>query len=296
MRSSAEIPQDKIVTREVRPGLTVSFCDYVSRCDEPISVEVDSSLYFGIVARGMESSLKVNGATCFDIRPQCPVMLAFGERVDCMGEQKAGVRNTNMSVRMDLEFVRSLVNTYNAEVFDKILRRIEHDVSMHQLAQSCHFLTLVDSVLNCPFSDGLADIHLESCALALIAEVGRMLTDSQSCTETGDLMPRELERVQRVRELLEANIVNPLSLGELSREVGINPTTMSAHFRKVYGDTIFSFLRKNRLQMAQSMLRRRDIQISQVGYQVGFSNPAAFATAYRRHFGYPPSAEQRFAS
>ena len=65
MRSSAEIPQDKIVTREVRPGLTVSFCDYVSRCDEPISVEVDSSLYFGIVARGMESSLKVNGATCF---------------------------------------------------------------------------------------------------------------------------------------------------------------------------------------------------------------------------------------
>lgn len=296
MCSSAEMPQDKMVTREVRPGLTVSVCDYVSRCDEPIAVEVDSSLYFGVVARGVDSSLKVNGATCFNIRPQCPVMLAFGERVACMGEQKTGVRNTNMSVRMDLNFVRSLVNTYNAEVFDRVLRRIEHDVSMHPLPQSSHFLTLVDSVLNCPFSDGLADIHLESCALALIAEVGRMLTDTQDDPATGNLTAKELDRVRHVRELLEANIVNPLSLAELSRAVGINPTTMSAHFRKVYGDTIFSFLRKNRLQMAQSMLRKQDIQVSQVGYKVGFSNPAAFATAYRRHFGYPPSAEHRLAS
>lgn len=31
--------------------------------------------------------------------------------------------------------------------------------------------------------------------------------------------------------------------------------------------------------------------IADVSYSVGYTNAAAFATAYRKHFGYPPSQE-----
>lgn len=287
------MPGSKLLYRDVRPGLKVSICDFVCRRDDQIVVETEPSLYFGLMTEGACSTLNFNDGNKFQLRPLAPVLMAFGEKTSCAGKQRVCARCASIGVTMSLDFVESLAQEYSAEIFWEILEKIRNDVFMKNLPQTSQLSEVVQRMLENPYDGPLAGLHLESCTLALIVEIARSLLNEKVTETSTDLTRREIQRAHMVRELLEENIVDPPSLAQLSREVGINPTTMSAHFRKVFGDSIFSYLRNRRLELARVLLRTQEIPIAQIGYRVGFSNPAAFATAYKKHFGHPPSSEGR---
>ncbi|MEM1140849.1 MAG: helix-turn-helix transcriptional regulator, partial [Pseudomonadota bacterium] len=58
-----------------------------------------------------------------------------------------------------------------------------------------------------------------------------------------------------------------------------------------FGTTIFGYIREQRLEMARYLLLDHGLKVSEAGYRVGFSSPAAFSSAYRRRFGHPPSVD-----
>jgi len=287
------LPGSKIFSKDVRPGLSVSICSFMRRRDDEIAVETEPSLYFGLMTEGHDSALRVNGREKFRLQALCPVLFAFGERTSCIGQQKLGARCASVAMTISLSFVETLAQEYGAEVFWEILEKVRNDVFLKNLPQTTQIHEIVHRMLDNPYEGTLGGLHLESCTLALVVEIARGLLAEKATAASTDLSRQEIARVHMVRDLLEENIVDPPSLSQLSREVGINPTTMSLHFRKVFGDSIFSYLRSRRLEMARVLLRTQEIAIAQVGYRVGFSNPAAFATAYRKHFGHPPSAESR---
>jgi len=63
----------------------------------------------------------------------------------------------------------------------------------------------------------------------------------------------------------------------LQRRLGDEGTT----FRDVLADT--------RQELASSLLRESNRSITEIGRQVGFSEPAAFARAFRRWTGHTPT-------
>lgn len=289
------MPGSKLLCRDVRPGLKVSICDFICRRDDQIVVETEPSLYFGLMTEGACSTLNFNHGNKFQLRPLAPVLMAFGEKTSCAGKQRVCARCASIGVTMSLDFVELLAQEYSAEIFWEILEKIRNDVFMKNLPQTSQLSAVVQRMLENPYDGPLAGLHLESCTLALIVEIARSLLNEKVAETFTDLSRREIQRAHMVRELLEENIVDPPSLAQLSREVGINPTTMSAHFRKVFGNSIFSYLRNRRLELARVLVRTQEIPIAQIGYRVGFSNPAAFATAYKKHFGHPPSSEGRLS-
>ena len=146
-------------------------------------------------------------------------------------------------------------------------------------------------MLENPYDEELGAIFLEGCMLAFIAEVGLIVSGERAPVYESGLTKKEYDRAHEVRQILEENIVSPPSLSELSKKIGINSTTMSNQFRNVFGVTIFKYVGDRRLEIAKALLRSKVLPVSQVGYRVGFNNPGAFATAYRRKFGYSPSIE-----
>jgi len=285
------LPGSRVHFRNVKPQLQVSFCDLVNRRDNKLEVEIKPSFYFGLMTEGASSTFHFDGGKKHELRPLVPVLGVFGEPVTCTGYQKSNARCSSIGVTMQLDFVRSLALEYKAEVLSEVLEQADSRVLLRKLQKTSQLSTIVRNMLCNSFNCPLANLQLESCILALIVEITRALSNEKNEQLNSGLSRREIRRAHLVRDLLEESIVNPPSLSQLSREVGINPTTMSAHFRKVFGDSIFSYLRGRRLEVAQNMLRTRELSISQVGYQVGFSNAAAFTTAYKKHFGYPPSNE-----
>src|SRR5690554_5193499 len=70
-----------------------------------------------------------------------------------------------------------------------------------------------------------------------------------------------------------------MSAGHLSRE-----------FRATFGESPYSYLMTRRVERAMALLRRGDLSVTEVCFEVGFSSLGTFSTRFRELVGVPPSA------
>jgi AraC-like DNA-binding protein len=101
---------------------------------------------------------------------------------------------------------------------------------------------------------------------------------------------RDLERLECARRLLLERMASPPSLRELARQVGLNEVKLKTGFRTLFGTSVFAYLRGKRMELARGLLVQRGLSVTEVALHVGYANPSKFAAAFRKHFGFAPSA------
>lgn len=288
--ADTDISKGRLVMYAPRPGLSFGGYDLKYLTDSEIRVTESPSLFCGLMLSGPVSQLDISGLGETEIRPGRPVIAHFAEATECVGFHKAGARSAGVGVRLTSDFFES----GSWPTADKALRPLralmEGRTGIRTNLGSSRLRAIADAALNGPYEGSLQALYIEGLVLAFLAELCR-LDHEETAQNTHGVKQHEYRRVRKVADLLEASLEAPPSLSVLARDVGINATTLGRHFHAVYGETIFEFVRSRRLEMARSMLRDGSVPVAQVGYRVGFSSAAAFSTAYRRRYGYPPSQE-----
>ena len=107
--------------------------------------------------------------------------------------------------------------------------------------------------------------------------------------------PRALggRRVEAAHELLMEDIANPLLVPALAKRVGISVANLQASFKARYGDTVYGYLREQRLERARALLANHQLTVLDVIQEVGWTCPGRFAAAFRARYGVTPSACRR---
>ena len=75
----------------------------------------------------------------------------------------------------------------------------------------------------------------------------------------------------------------------LASRLGVSARTLTRRFRSATGVSFSDYLQQRRLDEAQSLLRRTNLSITEVGSTVGFNDPSHFARTFREHIGVTPS-------
>jgi AraC-like DNA-binding protein len=96
------------------------------------------------------------------------------------------------------------------------------------------------------------------------------------------------ERVERVVQLLEENLVEPLSLEEIGRKVGCSSFHLSRTFSAETGTTIPQYLRKLRMERAAAMLQSGKCNVTEAALSVGYSSLSHFSQAFCQTMGCCP--------
>lgn len=91
-----------------------------------------------------------------------------------------------------------------------------------------------------------------------------------------------------IRHLSERLNATPTA-EQLARLVGTNEKRLARAFRENLGQTVFEYLRGERLRIAQGLLLETTLSIANIAEEIGFSSAANFATAFRERFGVTPS-------
>ena len=96
------------------------------------------------------------------------------------------------------------------------------------------------------------------------------------------------ERLEFARTYIASQAANPPPLHELSRIAGINQLKLKMGFKEVFGNTVFVFLNEYRLQKAQEEIALGTKPMAKIAFELGFSSPQHFSTAYKKKFGRAP--------
>ncbi|MCV3767918.1 helix-turn-helix domain-containing protein [Rhizobium sp. TRM95796] len=110
------------------------------------------------------------------------------------------------------------------------------------------------------------------------------------------LTARERDAVRRAGLLIEQNLSNPLSLGQLSDMVGLSQRRLSQGFREQFGSTIFGYLRESRLRTARRLLGETEMPLKQIAFLIGYGHANNLIAAYRERFGVSPRRHARISA
>src|SRR5690606_21030143 len=96
------------------------------------------------------------------------------------------------------------------------------------------------------------------------------------------------EEINKAREILIAQIGEPLTIKELSRKVAMNECYLKKGFKTLFGKTINEYQQELRILRAKELLSRQGSTVSDVAHMLGYSSISHFSTAFKKATGIKP--------
>ncbi len=104
-------------------------------------------------------------------------------------------------------------------------------------------------------------------------------------TVTIDFSAAQIAAIKRVHAFLVEHFNEHYTIDELSERFDLSPTVMKKCFRGVYGDSVYAYMKRYRLQMAERLLKESGLTIGEIAAQIGYLNPNKFTSAFVRNTG-----------
>lgn len=130
-------------------------------------------------------------------------------------------------------------------------------------------------------ADDFSSLTIEGLMLELVAEASR-----HSTHKLGHRPPLWL---RRVRETLDEQFGESVSLIALSETVGVHPVHLAREFRRFYRCTIGQYVRKTRIEFACRQISNTNAALTDIAHAAGFFDQSHFARTFKKFVGMTPS-------
>lgn len=103
-------------------------------------------------------------------------------------------------------------------------------------------------------------------------------------------VPRaQAELVKKVAEYISENLNDKLSLNTLTATFGVSSTYLQKSFKAVYGMSVASFIRTQKMQKAAQQLIHTNRNIDDIAEEFGYINESKFSAVFKKLMGDSPS-------
>lgn len=95
--------------------------------------------------------------------------------------------------------------------------------------------------------------------------------------------------LQKVRDIMNQNLDDAqFDVPQLSKKMGMSRSQLYRKIKALTDQSIVAYIRSIRLQKGLELLQTSDLTVSDVAYEVGFTDPAYFSRAFSKEFGKSP--------
>jgi len=159
-----------------------------------------------------------------------------------------------------------------------------------QTAKSPHVRLLIEQLKNCPYTGMLKQLFLEGKALELLTlQLNGIEIEEKKQKAASILSDTDIRSLYHAKEILNHSWRTPPSLLAISKMIGLNDYKLKYGFKKLFGTTVFGYVRDLRMLAARNILEQGNANVSETALMVGYHNLSHFASLFRKTFGYNPS-------
>lgn len=146
---------------------------------------------------------------------------------------------------------------------------------------------IIGSICNNPFDGEMKRMYLEIKTLELIAlQVYQLGNTNRIGSST---YSKHQDLAYAVKSFLESDISVTWTLEGLAKKFGTNIQTLKTCFKSTFNIGVFAYFQQLRMDQALMMLRDQKLSILEVAEWLGYSHQNHFSSAFKNHFGFPPS-------
>ena len=99
-----------------------------------------------------------------------------------------------------------------------------------------------------------------------------------------------MEKIRAIHEQITSNLQVRVTIEELSKQYDMPATSMKKSFREIYGDSIYSYQKRYRMNVAANLLMEDSkVEIQEIALKMGYENPGKFSSAFKSVMGVTPA-------
>jgi len=125
--------------------------------------------------------------------------------------------------------------------------------------------------------------------------VCRLLMELEKRDETHlyDLNMQDIQTIYKIKDQMLEHLGTPPVIKELAISASMSPTKLKRLFKQIFGNSLFNYYQEFRMKEAALLLKNEMLSVSDVGYQLGFTNLSHFSKVFKEHIGMKPKQYSR---
>lgn len=204
-------------------------------------------------------------------------------------ELPAGIHFRSVKILFDEAWLRKYMGLdENTNVLQKYLSLKTESFDIEKLDKD--YLKLIDELWNVKQEDPLHQLYLQNRVSLLMERFFRRLYNKMNLLEGKfTLTEDEVQRLIQVEHLLVNDFTEmPPTIDQFSKMISMSTTKLKKSFKEMYGDSIYSYYQKLRMQKAKELLTSGRYNVKTAAEAIGYDNTSNFILAFKKQFNISP--------
>lgn len=96
------------------------------------------------------------------------------------------------------------------------------------------------------------------------------------------------EHIKKAQEFIEKNVQEKISVDQLATMLSIGRRNLERRFKKATSNSLVEYMQRVKVEAAKQQFERSADNVNEVMYNVGYNDPKAFRTTFKRFTGLSP--------
>ncbi|WP_222539205.1 helix-turn-helix domain-containing protein [Pedobacter polysacchareus] len=105
---------------------------------------------------------------------------------------------------------------------------------------------------------------------------------------TSGMHIEDMKAIYTIKLRLQSALNQAPDIASLARAASMSEPKLRKLFKQTFGKGVFEYYQSSRMQEAARLLKEKRLTVSEVGYQLGFTNLSHFSRVFEQHIGMKP--------
>ena len=152
---------------------------------------------------------------------------------------------------------------------------------------SPEMIKTASEIVHLPVPESLESHYCKLKCEELLCYIFTLLIQRESMP-TSVMHIDDIKAIYAIKLRLQSRLDEPPNIGKLAVEAGMSEPKLRKLFKQTFGKGVFEYYQFSRMQQAARLLREERLTVSEVGYQLGFTNLSHFSRVFEQHMGMKP--------
>jgi AraC-like DNA-binding protein len=171
---------------------------------------------------------------------------------------------------------------WKENLFEKELK----ENCVYMAGQLPYIRNLFLSLFNSDFKNiNLKALFIEGKIIEIISEV---ISTNNRKQKKMFLSDEECRLINEIPSMMLENPANPPTIDQLAEQLCMSKSKLKSGFKSIYGDTIYNYFKKIKMQNAAIMIKTSDRSMLEIAETIGYYSQSQFGQAFKGYYGMTP--------
>lgn len=191
----------------------------------------------------------------------------------------------SVTIAISKQYLHQLFGEIDHPVVKSVLEAGDNFVFETGISSS--IIDTASKMLGQPVPEGLERHYYKLKCEELLCYVFALLMQREDVPAT-NMHIDDIKAIYKIKTHLQSRFEEPPNIASLAKEAGMSEPKLRKLFRQTFGKGVFEYYQFGRMQEAARLLKEGRLTVSEVGYQLGFTNLSHFSRVFEQHIGVKP--------